>query len=208
MDSSQELSEYRRSTVIGLHLCNKSSREISLPLNIPQSTVSGIITKWKRLGMTAAQPRSGRPRKMTERGQLMLRRRGRQLSAEWIATDLQTSCGFQISSRTVRRELYGMGFHGWATASKSYITKCNAKCRMQGCKACCHWSLEQWRQILNLAIWWTSLGLAVARRTVLVWLHSAKCKVWWRGNYGVGLLSRPQTQDTDAGSVQLQGCLF
>ena len=26
-----------------------------------------------------------------------------------------------------------------------------------------------------------SLGLVVARRTVLVWLHCAKCKVWWRG---------------------------
>ena len=26
-----------------------------------------------------------------------------------------------------------------------------------------------------------SQGLAVARRMVLVWLHCAKCKVWWRG---------------------------
>ena len=79
--------------VIGCHLCNKFSREISSLLNIPQSTVSGIITKWKRLGTTATQPRSGRPRKMTERGQRMLRRivhRGRQLSAEPIATDPQT----------------------------------------------------------------------------------------------------------------------
>ncbi|CAI9562017.1 unnamed protein product, partial [Staurois parvus] len=46
-------------------LCNKSIREISLLLNIPRSTVSGIITKWKQLGTTATQPRSGRPRKMT-----------------------------------------------------------------------------------------------------------------------------------------------
>jgi len=103
---SQGLSEFQRGTVIGGHLCNKSSREISSQLNIPQSTVSGIITKWKR---------SGRSRKRTERGQRMLRRRVRrcrQLSAESITTDLQTSCGLQISSRTVRRELHGMGFHG------------------------------------------------------------------------------------------------
>ncbi|CAI9564714.1 unnamed protein product, partial [Staurois parvus] len=45
MGRSQELSEFKHCTVIGYHLCNKSIHEISLLLNIPQSTVSGIITK-------------------------------------------------------------------------------------------------------------------------------------------------------------------
>ncbi|CAI9614210.1 unnamed protein product, partial [Staurois parvus] len=113
MGRSQRLSEFKRGTVIGCHLCNKSNI-ISLLLNIPRSTVSGIITKWKQLGTTATQPQSGRPCKMTERGQRMLKRtvcRSRQLSAESIAKDLQTSCGLQIST-TVCRELHGMGFHG------------------------------------------------------------------------------------------------
>ncbi|CAI9572284.1 unnamed protein product [Staurois parvus] len=55
---SQELSEFKHGTVIGCHLCNKSIREISLPLNIPRSTVSGIITKWKQLGTTATPSQS------------------------------------------------------------------------------------------------------------------------------------------------------
>ncbi len=171
MGRSQELSEFQRGTVIGCHLCNKSSREISSLLNIPQSTVSGIITKWKRLGMTATQPRSGRPCKMTERGQRMLRRivrRGRQLSAESIATDLQSSCGLQISSRTVRRELHGMGFHGRAAASKPYITKCNAKRRMQWCKARRHWTLEQWRLVL-----WSD------ESRFSIWQSDGRVWVWW-----------------------------
>ncbi|CAI9621655.1 unnamed protein product, partial [Staurois parvus] len=104
---SQELSEFKRGTVIGCHLCNKSIGEISLLLNISRSTVSGIITKWKQLGTTATQPQS-------ERGQHMLKRtvRSHQLSAESLAKDLQTSCGLQISTTTVHRELYGIGFHG------------------------------------------------------------------------------------------------
>ncbi|CAI9603062.1 unnamed protein product [Staurois parvus] len=61
MGRSQELSEFKRSTVIGCHLCNKSMCEISLLLNIPRSTVSCIITKWKQLGTTATQPRSSKP---------------------------------------------------------------------------------------------------------------------------------------------------
>ncbi|CAI9568462.1 unnamed protein product [Staurois parvus] len=65
-------------------LCNKSIREICLLLNIPRSTVSGVITTWKQLGTTATQPPSGRPLKMTERGQRMLQHivhRSRQLFA-------------------------------------------------------------------------------------------------------------------------------
>ncbi|CAI9573412.1 unnamed protein product [Staurois parvus] len=88
---------------------------------------------------------------MTERGQRMLKRtvrRSRQLSAESIAKDLQTWCGLQMSPTTVCRELYGMGFHGRAAASKPYITKCNPKRRMPWCKARHHWTLEQWRRVL------------------------------------------------------------
>ncbi|CAI9557945.1 unnamed protein product [Staurois parvus] len=113
MGRSQELSQFKRGTMIDWHLCNKSIRDISLLLNIPGSIVSGIITKWKQLRTT--QPRSGRPCKMTERGQRMLKStvsRSCQLSAESIAKDLQTSCGLQIGATLVHRELYGMGFHG------------------------------------------------------------------------------------------------
>ncbi|CAI9610666.1 unnamed protein product [Staurois parvus] len=52
------------STNICERMYNKSICEISLLLNIPRSTVSGIITKWKQLGTTATQPQSGRPCKM------------------------------------------------------------------------------------------------------------------------------------------------
>ncbi|CAI9605716.1 unnamed protein product [Staurois parvus] len=124
MGRSQELSELKFGTVIGCQPCNKSIRIVFLLLNIPWATVSGIITKWKQLGTTATQPQSGRPRKMTEWSQRMLKstvQRSRQLSAEPIAKDLQTSRGLQIST-TVHRELHGMGFDGRAAASKPYIS--------------------------------------------------------------------------------------
>ncbi|CAI9580621.1 unnamed protein product [Staurois parvus] len=54
------------STNICEKMCNKSICEISLLLNFPWSTVSGIITKWRQLGTTATPPPSGRPRKMSE----------------------------------------------------------------------------------------------------------------------------------------------
>ncbi|CAI9555307.1 unnamed protein product, partial [Staurois parvus] len=56
MGRSQELSGFKHGTVIGCLLCNKCIREISLLINIPQSTVSGSVTKWKQLGTTTTQP--------------------------------------------------------------------------------------------------------------------------------------------------------
>ncbi|CAI9597906.1 unnamed protein product, partial [Staurois parvus] len=103
----QELSEFKRGTVIGCHLCNKSTREISLLLNIPRSADSGIITKWKQLGTTATEPRREWVQRMLKRTV----RKSRQLSEESIAKDLQTSCGLQIST-TVCRELHGIYFQG------------------------------------------------------------------------------------------------
>ena len=106
-----------------------------------------------------------------DRGQWMLRcrvLRGHQLSAESITTDLQTSCGLQISSRTVCRELHGMGFHGLVAVSKPYISKYNAKCRMQWCKARRYWTLEQWRRIL-----WSD------KSHFSIWQSDGRVWVWW-----------------------------
>ncbi|CAI9553833.1 unnamed protein product [Staurois parvus] len=44
MGHSQEFSSFKHGAMIGCHLCNKYIREISLLLNIPRPTVSGIIT--------------------------------------------------------------------------------------------------------------------------------------------------------------------
>ncbi len=34
-------------------------------------------------------------------------------------------------------------------------------------------------------IWWASLGLVDARRTLPAWLHCANCKIWWRRDNGI-----------------------
>lgn len=56
MCHSAELSEFKHGTVVGCHFCNKSVCEISSLLDIPRSTVSGIIGKWTRLGANTTQP--------------------------------------------------------------------------------------------------------------------------------------------------------
>jgi transposase len=70
---TEDLSHFQRGTVIGYHLSNKSVRQISVLLELPQSTVTAVIVKWKHLGATTAQPWSGMPHKLTERDRRMLK---------------------------------------------------------------------------------------------------------------------------------------
>ena len=120
-------------------------------------------------------------------------RRGCQLSAKSIATDLQTSCGLQISSRTVRRKLHG--FHGRVAASKPYITKCNAKRRMQWCKSHRHWTLEQWRRVL-----WSDAS------RFSIWQSDGR--VWFSGLPGERYLSDCIVLSVkyDGGGIMMWGC--
>lgn len=99
----------------------------------------------------------------------------------------QTLCSQELS-----RELHGKGFNGIAAAFKPYFTRqkkwldavvqSTPPLDYRAVEAC---SQEWWITILSLAIRWMSL--AVARRTVLAWLHWDKHKVWVMRDYGVGL---------------------
>ncbi|XP_040003263.1 aminoacyl tRNA synthase complex-interacting multifunctional protein 1-like [Xiphias gladius] len=119
MGRSEELSDFQRGTVVGCHLCKKTVREISALLNLPRSTVSCVILKWKRGGITTALPRSGRPHKLKEEDRQVLERVALETclsSVEALTTEFQAASGANVSSKTVRRELYEMGFRGRVSA--------------------------------------------------------------------------------------------
>ena len=146
MARTEELNDFQHCTVIGCHLFNKSVHQISAQLELPQSTVSAVIGKSKHLGATIAQPRSGRPHKLTERDRRVLKDmawKNRLLPVATLTTEFQTDSGSNVSTSTVCRELHKMGFHGQAVTHKPKIPKCNAKRRLEWCKAHHHWTFEQ-----------------------------------------------------------------
>lgn len=115
MGRGEELSDFQRGTVVGCHLSGKTVREISALLNLPRSTVSSVILKWKRGGITTALPRSGRPHKLKEEDRQVLEKVAVQTclpSIKALTSEFQSVSGASVSFRTVRRELHAMGFRG------------------------------------------------------------------------------------------------
>ncbi|XP_058495727.1 aminoacyl tRNA synthase complex-interacting multifunctional protein 1-like [Solea solea] len=124
MGRSEELSDFQRGTVVGCHLSKKSVREISALLDLPRSTVSSVILKWKRGGITTALPRSGRPHKLKEQHRQVLEKVALEKclpSVEALTSEFQSASGTCVSSRTVRRELREMGFRGRVSTYKSKV---------------------------------------------------------------------------------------
>ncbi|XP_026160291.1 aminoacyl tRNA synthase complex-interacting multifunctional protein 1-like [Mastacembelus armatus] len=122
MGRGEELSDFQRGTVVGCYLCKKSVREISALLNLPRSTVSAVILKWKRGGITTALPRSGRPHKLKEEDRQVLERVALEKclpSVEALTNEFQSASGATVSARTVRRELREMGFRGRVSTYKT-----------------------------------------------------------------------------------------
>lgn len=115
MGRSEELSDFQRGTVVGCYMCKKSVREISALLSLPRSTVSAVILKWKRGGITTALPRSGRPHKLKEKDRQVLEKVALESglpSIKALTNEFQTASGASVSPRTVLRELHEMGFRG------------------------------------------------------------------------------------------------
>ena len=99
MARTEELSDFQRGTF----------RQTSALLELPRSTVSAVIGKWKRLGATMTQPRNGRPHKLTERDRRVLKcvlLKHCLSSVAALTTKFQTASGSNISTQTVRRELH------------------------------------------------------------------------------------------------------
>ena len=89
---------------------------------------------------------SDRPNKLTERDRRVLKYC--LSSVKTLTTEFQTASGSNVSTRTVRRELHEMGFHGRAATHKPKITMRNANRRLEWCKARRHWTLEHWKRVL------------------------------------------------------------
>ena len=143
MSHTEELSD-SVGTVIGCHLSKKSVHQISVLLELPRSTVSAVIVKWKRLGATTAQPRGGRPHKLTERDHRVLKHVAWKNCLSSVATltpEFQTDPESNISISTVHEELQEMRFHVLGASDKPRITVRNPKRRQKWCKAHRHWTL-------------------------------------------------------------------
>ena len=197
MGRTEELSDFQSDTVKGCHLSNMSVRQISALLELPRSTVSADIVKWKRLGATTAQPRSGRPHKLTERDCRVLKRvawKNRLPSVAILTTEFQTDL-----EATSAQTLFVESLMKWISMAKQLHISLRSPCAMPSFS----WSgvnlttIGLWSSgntfsgVVNHASPSGSLmdefGFGGCQENATCPNALCYCKVCWRKNNGLGL---------------------
>ena len=133
MTKKREVSSSLRDKCIGLFTANYSFSQISNVLSLPKSTIQYIVNKWKRFGDTKNTKRSGKPRKISNRGLRVLNkvvRENRWSTLGNIPTEFNKGNNNYISSTTIttiRRRLNEYGFRSRIPARKPLISENNRK---------------------------------------------------------------------------------
>ncbi|GAA6222128.1 histone H2A.Z-specific chaperone CHZ1-like, partial [Lates japonicus] len=114
MGSSIELSEDLKLKLIDAYKSGKGYKKISKRFGFSISTIRNVIKKWKIRGTVEVKPRSGRPRKISDKTARLLCRKATQ-NPHMTAKDLQeglADAGVMVHPSTVQRCLNKQGLHG------------------------------------------------------------------------------------------------
>src|SRR5438046_2398042 len=133
-----ELSEVQRCRIWTLHEEGYNPTQISLKTGHPRSTVSSfLIRRAKNVSTTfKSNPRSGRPRKITVRGERALLRaalKDTRMTLKALATPSKS--GKQLNHHTVSKVLKRNGKAKRRPRKKPYLSPLHKKRRREHCRA-------------------------------------------------------------------------
>ena len=137
MPLNRELTDFERGRVIGQWDCGKYACEIAEALGFSQSQVTRAINAFRDSQKTTVQPRSGRPRSMSDRNVRYLAqevRKNRQITADELAQHMDESLAISVTEKTIRSYLYEAGFHSRVGKKKPFISENNRRKRLQWCQ--------------------------------------------------------------------------
>jgi transposase len=162
----RELEESTKIKIVTLKTAGLSGREIARRLNLVPRTVNRIIKRHSTSGSIENSPRSGRPKKLSERDHRRLKniveqeRRG---TLEDIAKQIPS----KPSRSTVRRALHDASLRSRISAKKPFICAKNQKKRLEFALKYRNLTVDDWKHVI-----WTdesSFEIGKNTRQVRVW---------------------------------------
>lgn len=151
MPKGKPISIEKRAALITLHQEGYSVRKIGEKLNLPKSTVSCTICKYRESGSLNDKNRQGPSRITTnadDRLITIISKRNRMLTAPQITATFNRGRDKPVSVSTIKRRLQENGLHGRVAVRKPLLRKVNRQKRLQWAKNHQHWTREEWKQVL------------------------------------------------------------
>jgi transposase len=108
MVKTRELTDFERGKVIGLYKAGESERAISKKTDYGKTTIHNIILKYNEMGAISVVPRSGRPKKLTERDKRHLKAivtQNRRVAVDKIVKIFAESTGKVVCKKYYKKNL-------------------------------------------------------------------------------------------------------
>ena len=132
-----EISVSVRDRVIFLRQNGQSYREIGKTLNLSFRTVQYIVKKYEKTKSTDNQPRTGRPKVLTNRERRYIIKKATKYpftSAQALCNDVASTSGKSVCPQTIRNVLHSAEIFGRAARKKPFINNVNREKRLKFAK--------------------------------------------------------------------------
>ena len=147
---TKEHSKELRKLIVKKHQSGLGYKKISKLLSVPCSTVRNVIKMWQTRKSVASAPRSGCPRKLSQRMTSKLVRDAR-MKPSVTLTDLKKSAaeaGTEVHESTISRALHRAGLYGRVARKKPLLKAHHKQRRLEFAQAHMEDSPLQWSKIL------------------------------------------------------------
>ena len=134
-----ELSTETKELIITLSESVKNKSKLSRMLNIPRTTITSVLSKYRRTGTVDTLTRSGRKKELHKlnRDRNALKRlvkSNRRLTVQDITAKLNECKTKTFSQKTVQRVLHSEGYKRRLAKKKMVVREANRKKRVKWCK--------------------------------------------------------------------------
>ena len=140
-----QLEEDKKNQFIGAVLGGQSVHSAAKKYGIRKSTAQDIWTKWKKKGSTENLPRTGCPKKTTERMERSIIRESL-ASRRKLFCEIANAASPRISTSTIWNILRRKGYHCRVAKKLLYLTQAHKRARLAWAQICKAFTVRNWRK--------------------------------------------------------------
>ena len=142
-----ELSSAQRSYAMGQLEAGLSARKVALQLQCAASTITRLVKRYKDTNSVDAIPRSGAPKRLSDRDERAVVRLARRYP-KWTYARLIGQTGMHAHKATICRLLKRHNLTNWRAKRRPKLSPEVAKERLAFARRYHRWKLRQWRRVI------------------------------------------------------------